>query len=63
MMSKLLQGQCESDLRAAPHQMTKSDHEDDDTESTSSSEDVFNVLNAVDCLGYYGLRPPPLTTF
>ena len=63
MMSKLLQEQCESDLRAVPHHLTKSDNEDDDTASSSSSEDIFNVLNAVDCLGYYGLRPPPLTTF
>ena len=66
MMSKLLQEQCESDLRVPPpHLLNKSDNEDDDTASSSSSGDIFNVLNgnAVDCLGYYGLRPPPLTTF
>ena len=66
MMSKLLQEQCESDLRVpAPHLLNKSDNEDDDTASSSSSGDIFNVLNgnAVDCLGYYGLRPPPLPTF
>ena len=58
MMSKLLQEQCESNLRAAPHHQTKSDNEDNDIASSSSSEDIFNVLNALDCLGYYGLRQP-----
>ena len=31
--------------------------------SSESEEDLFNGLNAVDCLQYSGLRPPPLTKF
>ena len=46
------------------HIPAEKQNEDEELSSSSESEeDVFNVLNAVDCLQYSGQKPPRLTTF
>ena len=60
MMAKAL---TESEAEKTKDVIKKQSEHEELSSSSESEEDVFNVLNAVDCLQYSGLKPPRLTTF